>query len=242
MGHTDVVRLLFEWGADAVEETRQTSGEIAALEAARDTEGLAAYIAEHRRNFIRRFQCDEAEMALSKMVKEENSAKQELSQAVRAKDIDLIEAAHERAVQYTGLAAKAAKALSKRDDLKANEQEIIDNVHKLMHDARRVGVAKLTAAIESMKRRGKRLAPTVHEAQERMRELEVEWEQMSNDLKEALAAANKAAEEKEEAEERLAELEKALAGLKGIRPIKETVDLVCAGLAELKGDGKGKKK
>merc|ERR1712070_13379 len=55
MGHTDVVRLLFEWGADAVAETRQAGAEIAELENSKDTIGLAEYIESHRRDLILRW-------------------------------------------------------------------------------------------------------------------------------------------------------------------------------------------
>lgn len=247
MGHTDVVRLLFEWGADAVAETRQAGAEIAELENSKDTIGLAEYIESHRRDFILRFQCDEAEMVLSKMVKEENSAKEELAAAVHAKDIDAIQVACERANSFKGLGGKAEKAMETRAELIALETEMIEKLHQVMEDALRLGPAKLEAAIEVARRKGKRLEAEVESATQRLADLQTEWAGMEAELKEALSVAKQGIEEKDEAEEKVQALEELMDKYKRIKPIRETIETIKASLAELQDGGaaapaKGKKK
>eukprot|EP00658_Telonema_sp_P-2_P040896 TRINITY_DN29247_c0_g1_i2.p1 TRINITY_DN29247_c0_g1~~TRINITY_DN29247_c0_g1_i2.p1 ORF type:complete len:340 (-),score=117.14 TRINITY_DN29247_c0_g1_i2:168-1187(-) len=234
MGHTDVVRILFEWGPEAVEETRVAGAEIAALENAHDTAGLAAYIDDHRRNFILRFQCDEAEMVLSKMVKEENVAKQELANAVHAKDIDQIEIAHDRAVIYLSLRDKAAAADVLRNELLHLERDMIDSLHKLIEQARARGPTKLQAGIEAARRKGRRLAGEVEAAQQRLVDLDQEWDGMCLSMKEALSVAKQAVEDKEDAEEKMAEVDELLAEMKCIKPVAQTVEAVSQALEELK--------
>jgi len=241
MGHTDVVRLLFEWGPDAIEETRVAAGEIAELETAKDTAGLESWIQEHRRTFILGFQCDETEMSLGRLVKEEGAAKKELAAAVNAQDIDKIQACSATAAEYKSLDQKAASACKLCDELIVAEAELIATFRKTAENARLRGAEKLQLAVEALRRKGSRLAPEVSFGEQRLKDLAREWLEAEAELKQSLSGLKSA--EKEEEEEKLEALKAAIEKYQKMKPIQEIVAATQAALTEyLDGQGGGGKK
>jgi len=241
MGHTDVVRLLFEWGPDAVEATRVAAVEIKELEDAKDTAGLEEWIQEHRRTFILGFQCDESETSLSRLAKEENAAKQELASAVHASDIDGIEGSACVAAGYKSLQNKASAAVALCSELVEAENTLISSFRKTIQDARQRGLEKLQAAIEALRRKGTRLAAEVAAGEQAVKDLTSEWENAEQELKEGLASVKAA--EKEDQEGLVTALKETIEKYQKMKPIQEMVAAIQASLTEfVEGQSGGKKK